>query len=122
MIQTHEYNQSHKNKNICVSLFKREEELTGIIPLTIYKTYCFPLKNDLIHYNELDARIKLLTGDKLNCKLFNIQGQLVSEFNLSVVDGKVSQTLEMSKKLASGTYYLGIYQNNKAQIKQFVKE
>ena len=63
-----------------------------------------------------------LTGDKLNCKLFNIQGQLVSEFNLSVVDGKVSQTLEMSKKLASGTYYLGIYQNNKAQIKQFVKE
>ena len=66
LIQTHEYNQSYNNKNICVSLFKREEELTGIIPLTIYKTYCFPLKNNLIRDNELDARIKLLTGDKLN--------------------------------------------------------
>jgi hypothetical protein len=70
LIQTHEYNQSYNNKNICVSLFKREEELTGIIPLTIYKTYCFPLKNNLIQDNELDARIKLLTGDKLNIYYF----------------------------------------------------
>lgn len=70
LIQTHEYNQSYNNKNICVSLFKREEELTGIIPLTIYKTYCFPLKNNLIQDNELDVRIKLLTGDKLNIYYF----------------------------------------------------
>ena len=35
LIQTHEYNQCHTNKNICVSLFKREGELTGIIPLTV---------------------------------------------------------------------------------------
>jgi hypothetical protein len=41
LIQTHEYNQSYQNKKISVSLFKREEELTGIIPLTVYKTYCF---------------------------------------------------------------------------------
>jgi hypothetical protein len=51
-------------------LFKREEELTGIIPLTIYKTYCFPLKNNLIQDNQLDVRIKLLTGDKLNIYYF----------------------------------------------------
>ena len=70
LIQTHEYNQSYNNKNICVSLFKREEELTGIIPLTIYKTYCFPLKNNLIQDNQLDVRIKLLTGDKLNIYYF----------------------------------------------------
>ena len=37
LIQTHEYNQSHSNKKISVSLFKREEELTGIIPLTYYQ-------------------------------------------------------------------------------------
>ena len=41
MIQTHEYNQRHLNKNICVSLFKREEDLTGIVPLCVYKTYGF---------------------------------------------------------------------------------
>lgn len=41
MIQTHNYNQRHLNKKISVCLFKREEELTGIIPLCIYKTYGF---------------------------------------------------------------------------------
>lgn len=62
-----------------------------------------------------------LIGDKLNCKLFNIQGQLVSEFNLTVVDGKVSQTVEMSKKLTAGTYYLGIYNQSNVLIKEFIK-
>lgn len=62
-----------------------------------------------------------LIGDKLNCKLFNIQGQLVSEFNLTVVDGKVSQTVEMSKKLTAGTYYLGLYNQSNVLIKEFIK-
>ena len=78
LIQTHEYNQSYNNKNICVSLFKREEELTGIIPLTIYKTYCFSLKNNLIRNDELDVRIKLLTGDKLNIYyLYNFINEMI---------------------------------------------
>jgi hypothetical protein len=65
LIQTHEYNQSHLNKKISVSLFKREEELTGIIPLTVYKTVCFNLRN----WNEpkpLNAKISVVTGDKQN--------------------------------------------------------
>lgn len=41
IIQTHHYNQRHLNKKIVVSLFKREEELTGIVPLCIYSTYGF---------------------------------------------------------------------------------
>jgi hypothetical protein len=44
IIQTHHYYQSHKVKNICVSLFKREEELTGIVPLCFYYTYGFSVK------------------------------------------------------------------------------
>ena len=43
LIQTHEYNQRHINKNIVVSLFKREGELTGIIPLCSYSVYGFPV-------------------------------------------------------------------------------
>jgi hypothetical protein len=43
IIQTHEYNQRHSNKNIVVSLFKREDELTGIVPLCVYSTYGFPV-------------------------------------------------------------------------------
>ena len=65
MIQTHEYNQSHNNRKICVSLFKREEELTGIIPLTVYKTYCFNMVN-WRQPEQLDAKITLLSGDKQN--------------------------------------------------------
>jgi len=44
MIQTHHYNQSHLNKNISISLFKREGELTGIVPLCVYSTYGFSMK------------------------------------------------------------------------------
>lgn len=43
LIQTHQYNQSHLNKNIVVSLFKREDELTAIVPLCVYSTYGFPV-------------------------------------------------------------------------------
>jgi hypothetical protein len=65
LIQTHEYNQSHLNKKICISLFKREEELTGIIPLTVYKTYCFNMRK-WGQPQMLEARIVLLDGDKQN--------------------------------------------------------
>ena len=44
MIQTHEFKQRHQNPNIKVSLFKREGTLTGITPLTIYKTSVFDME------------------------------------------------------------------------------
>lgn len=65
LIQTHEYNQSHLNKGICVSLFKREDDLTGIVPLTVYKSYCF----NMWKWNcpqPLDPKMTLLQGDKQN--------------------------------------------------------
>lgn len=43
LIQTHHYNQRHLNKKIVVSIFKREDELTGIVPLCVYSTYGFPV-------------------------------------------------------------------------------
>jgi len=45
IIQTYEYTCRHLNKNIFVHLFKREDELTGIIPLCIYKSFVFNMKN-----------------------------------------------------------------------------
>ena len=87
LIQTHEYNQSYNNKNICVSLFKREEELTGIIPLTIYKTYCFSLKNNFNRNEQLDVRIKLLTGDKLNIYyLYNFINEMIKNEMIKKMD------------------------------------
>ena len=65
LIQTHEYNQCHLNKNICVSLFKREEELTGIVPVTTYTTYCFNM-HKWRQPQQMEPQITLLVGDKQN--------------------------------------------------------
>lgn len=43
LIQTHEYQQRRLNPNISVSVFKREEELTAIVPLTTFHSKCFDL-------------------------------------------------------------------------------
>jgi hypothetical protein len=40
---------------------------------------------------------------------------------LNITDGKVSQTIEMSKKLTAGTYYLGLYNQSEVVIKEFIK-
>lgn len=65
MIQTHEYHQSHTNTDICVSLFKREGEMTGIIPLCCYKTYCFNMKKWTTPLG-LPVTINLLDADSQN--------------------------------------------------------
>jgi hypothetical protein len=79
LIQTHEYNQSHLDRKICVSLFKREEELTGIIPLTVYKTYCYNMRN-WTRPEGLNAKIKLLEGDNQNLYYFyNFINELTKE-------------------------------------------
>ena len=44
IIQTHHYNQRRLNRKVAVSLFKREDELTGIVPLCVYSTYGFSMK------------------------------------------------------------------------------
>lgn len=41
MIQTHEWYQRQNNKKIKISLFKREGELLGIVPLVAYNTYAY---------------------------------------------------------------------------------
>ena len=94
LIQTHEYNQSHKNPNICVCLFKREDELTGIIPLTVYKTYCFNMINWGIP-NILDAKITLLTGDKQNMYyLYNFINETTNKWDISIYP-EISNLMEL---------------------------
>lgn len=65
IIQTHEYAQRHKNTNIHVSLFKREGELTGIVPLCVYKTNCYYLAN-LYQEKTISPSIQIIEVDKQN--------------------------------------------------------
>ena len=84
LIQSHEYNQSLKNRNICVSLFKREEELTGIIPLTVYKTYCFHMKNWIIP-ERIQGRITFLEGDSQNMHyLYNFMKETSKKWDITI--------------------------------------
>ena len=65
LIQTHEYHQSHSNTEICVNLFKREGEMTGIIPLCCYKTYCFSMAKWSTPLS-LPVHVSLLDADSQN--------------------------------------------------------
>lgn len=68
IIQTHEYVQRHKNNKIQVSLFKREGNLTGIVALTIYKTYQFYIDN-ITEEVLPHASMQLIEINKLNIRL-----------------------------------------------------
>jgi hypothetical protein len=108
LIQTHEYNQRHNNKNIVVSLFKREEELTSIIPLTIYKTYCYNMKlwNKPL---DLNPNIKLLTCDAENIYyLYNFLNENVKKWDI-IINPEMSNILELIK---SNNIFIKMLVNN----------
>lgn len=108
-----------KDANGCInSVVVTVDEVAGVDEFDIQLFNLYPNPNNGIFELEVDG----LKEDKVLCKLFNIQGLLVSEFSLPVINGKVNKTIEMSKKLAAGTYYLGLYENDKALIKQFIKQ
>jgi hypothetical protein len=102
IIQTHEYNQRHMNKSVCVSLFKREGELTGIVPLCVYKTYCFSCVGwkcpDPMH-----ASYTIVECTPQNLHLFHdFLKENQSKFNISITTS-VSNICELIK---SGNVYL----------------
>jgi hypothetical protein len=95
LIQTHEYIQSYGNRKISVSLFKREEELTGIIPLTIYKTYCFNMCNWTIP-KLLNAHISLLSCDKQNIYyVYNFISEITKQIKQTT---QTTQTTQIKSK------------------------
>lgn len=67
VIQTHELNQRHYNKEIKVSLFKREGEINGIVPLSFYNTYGYK-KIDV--YKITDASVELVQINKSSIHFF----------------------------------------------------
>ncbi len=108
-----------KDNNGCISSTTIiVEELVGLEENGINIIQLYPNPNNGIFELSVDG----LSGDKLTCKLFNVQGQLVSDFTLDVVNGKAVKTIEMSKKLSAGVYYLGLYNSEKAIVRQFIKE
>jgi len=94
MIQTHHYNQRQLNKNIVVSLFKREDELTGIVPLCIYSTYGFPVTT-WTKPCELSSEYKLLEINPQNFHfLVNFMREKETTFDI-VICVEISNMIEL---------------------------
>lgn len=96
IIQTHEYNQRHLNKNIVVSLFKREDELTGIVPLCFYSTYGFSV-NKWTKPDELHPSYKMLEINPQNYHfLFDFIKNNNNKFDI-VINTEVTNIIELIK-------------------------
>lgn len=96
MIQTHHYNQSHLNQNIQVSLFKREDELTGIVPLCVYSTYGFSV-NTWTKPMDLLPMYQLVEINAQNFHLlFNFIQENSDKFDI-VICSEITNMIELIK-------------------------
>jgi len=96
LIQTHHYNQRHINKNIFVSLFKREDDLTGIVPLCVYSTYGFPV-DKWTKPQELSGEYKLLEINGTNFRfIYDFIALNKNKFDI-LINGDMSYILELIK-------------------------
>lgn len=96
LIQTHHYNQRRINKNIVVSLFKREDQLTGIVPLCVYSTYGFPVKT-WTKPPDLSAEYSLVEVNAQNFHfLFTFIEQYAKKFDI-VMNTEVTNIIELIK-------------------------
>jgi hypothetical protein len=96
IIQTHHYNQRHINKNIFVSLFKREDELTGIIPLCVYSTYGFPV-DKWLKPPDLSSEYKLLEINAQNYRFLYDFIQINSNKFDIIIIAEATNLLELIK-------------------------
>jgi uncharacterized protein (DUF2141 family) len=69
-----------------------------------------------------ELEIQGVIGDVVDCKLFTSDGKLVSSFQLGAVNGVAKNTIEMSHKLSAGSYFIGVYNQQRAEIIRFVRE
>ena len=103
LIQTHHYHQRHQNKAIAVSIFKRENELTGIVPLCVYSTYGFSLEKWTTPIPLL-AKYTLLEINAQNISLFWHFFQETRESKFDVVVH--TETANIVELLKTGNLYI----------------
>lgn len=96
LIQTHHYNQRHINKNIVVSLFKREDKLTGIVPLCVYSTYGFPVTSWTKPF-DLSSEYKVLEINPQNFRfLFDFMNVASKKYDI-VINTEMANIIELIK-------------------------
>ena len=121
IIQTHNYNQRHLNKKISVCLFKREEQLTGIVPLCVYSTYGFSMKK-WYKPHELHAMYKLLEINEQNYHfLFDFMKASVDKFEI-IINTEHSNIIELIKTKNIFVYVLTEGESNNIRSAYFYRK
>lgn len=96
IIQTHHYNQRYLNKDIVISLFKREDELTGIVPLCVYSTYGFSV-DKWIKPLSLSGEYKLLEINGTNFRfVYDFIRENENKFDI-IINADIANILELIK-------------------------
>jgi len=82
IIQTHELNQRHNNKQIKVSLFKREGDINGMVPLTFYYTYGY---KKISVYRIVDASVEIVQVNRSSVyKFLDFYKKYSNQFDCSI--------------------------------------
>ena len=119
LIQTTHYRQRHKNKTSCVSLFKREGEITGIVPLTKYNTYQFVI-SDIEKSNNINNCINMVEITKLNMRLLIDFIYNQQELFECLIIPDINQLINL---VTNNTYIIyGIMENNIFKAVYFFKD
>jgi hypothetical protein len=104
LMQTHNYNQRHMNKNIMVSLFKREKKLDIVLPLCEVTSYLYSIKE--IINEKMPHNIKLIKVGKNNINHFyNFIKLNYSKFDI-YISTSIANQLELINTENMITYML----------------
>jgi hypothetical protein len=118
MIQTHHYYQRHLNKNISVSVFKREGKLNMAIPICVYASYGFSISK--LRFTKLPININLIEVGKNNITyLFDFIEANHSKFDI-FLSTFISNILELIKTENIYVYML-IQEQNVLAVYYFKK-
>ena len=110
LIQTHHYNQSHINKKIVISFFKREDEITGIVPLCVYSTYGFNV-DKWTKPMQLDSMYSLL---EINAQNFHFLYNFIKNYSKKydiVISSSISNMIELIKTKNMFVYVIVVDDN-----------
>lgn len=107
-----------KDNNGCVTTIEVTVNTSSLSELSFQLISLYPNPNNGV----FELQIEGIKSAGLEAKLFNIQGQYIASFQLKASNGKVKQTIELSPKIAAGSYYLGIYDEGQSGLLQFIKE
>jgi uncharacterized protein (DUF2141 family) len=107
-----------KDNNGCVTTIEVTVNSSSLSELSFELMTLYPNPNSGV----FEVQIEGVVGATLDAKLFNSLGQQISSFTMKAVDGKAKETITLSPKIAAGSYFLGIYDEGKGAVLQFIKE